>query len=241
MLRRTGLASLVLLVAGCSSELGAPESASAQGDHVVSLWRLLLLLATAVGAIVLVALLWSIVRYRARSSDPEALPDQNEGNVPLELAAVALPLVIVAGIFVAILVTESRQDAEAGESDVVVEVTSYRWGWRFHYVVEGEDVTVSGGPDEVPVLVLPVDRNAQLELSSADVVHSFFVPSFLVKRDTFPDADGTLRVRPTRTGEFDGYCAEFCGLDHAGMDFIVRVEDDAGYEAWLDEQRAAAS
>ncbi len=222
-----------VIAAGCSAEVGAPESATEQGDHVLDLWRVLLALSVALGLLVIGLIAWSVVRYRSRPGD-DALPAQHGGHMVVEAISVGVPLLIVAGLFVYILHIEDLTSASSDDPDVVVEVTGYRWGWRFHYPAEG--ITVTGGPGDDPELVLPVDRTARLELATTDVIHSFFVPRFLTKLDLIPDEANDIDVRPTRTGTFTGHCAEFCGLDHARMNFAVRVTDDEGYQAWVDDQ-----
>jgi cytochrome c oxidase subunit 2 len=208
-----------------------PDPVTEQGDRVLEMWWVLLALSTVIGAIVVGATVWAVVRYRARGRDD--LPEQTHGHGVLEAVAVGVPLAIVAGLFAYILRVNDDNTAEADDPDVVVEVTSYRWGWEFRY--PEEDVTVSAGPGEEPELVLPVDADVRLELETTDVVHSFFVPRFLTKLDLIPEEVNVLDVTTTETGEFPGRCAEFCGLDHARMNFVVRVEDQDGYRAWIDE------
>jgi cytochrome c oxidase subunit 2 len=90
-------------------------------------------------------------------------------------------------------------------------------------------------------MVLPVDRTARLILTSPDVIHSFYVPGFLFKRDVIPGVTNKIDVTPTDAGTYTGRCAEFCGLDHAKMNFEVRVVSMTDYRAWVEEQRAARS
>ena len=108
-------------------------------------------------------------------------------------------------------------DALSDNPDVTIDVQGFQWQWQFHY--RDEDVTVTGVPDRTPVMVLPVDETVRLVLTSRDVIHSFYVPDFLFKRDVIPD--GQEPVRPRRRegrARTAGYCAEFCGLDHAAHD-----------------------
>jgi cytochrome c oxidase subunit 2 len=115
---------------------------------------------------------------------------------------------------------------------LIVDVTAFRWQWRFDYPAQG--VSVTGGPDDSPDLVLPTGRPVRLRLHSPDVIHSFFVPGFLGKMDVVPGLDNHFEVRPIRPGRFQGYCAEYCGLDHARMTFAVRVVSPGDFDRWAE-------
>ena len=121
--------------------------------------------------------------------------------------------------------------------DLGVEVTGFQWGWRFRYPAQG--ITVVGDANKPPTLVLPVGANVRLRLIAADVVHSFFVPQFLVKKDMIPGVDNQLEIRPTQVGHYGGYCAEFCGLDHTRMTFSVEVVTPQQFQAFVAEQQPA--
>src|SRR5207249_1986141 len=142
-------------------------------------------------------------------------------NVPLELFYTAVPVAIVATLFGLSMVAQRNVNHLAAEPDLRIEVTGFQWGWRFKYLTEG--ITIVGTSTRPPTLVLPVRATARLTLVSPDVVHSFYVPQFLEKRDLIPGVDNRIDVRPSRTGSFDGVCAGFCGLDHTRMTFVVDV------------------
>ena len=88
-------------------------------------------------------------------------------------------------------------------------------------------------------MVLPVDRTTRIVLTSPDVIHSFFVPGFLFKRDVIPGVVNKIDVSPRDRGTFTGRCAEFCGLDHAKMTFEVKVVSFSEYQSWVSEQQAS--
>lgn len=225
-----------VLVAGCSSRGGVPAPASSQGDDVLDLWRILLAAGIALGAVVIALILWSVVRYR-RPGDagPHDLPEQTGANVPLEVLYTVVPLVIVAVLFAVTMQAQDRVTRLSDVPDLAVEVTGFQWGWRFHY--PAESVTVLGDANQPPRLVLPVGANVRLRLIAADVIHSFFVPAFLVKRDLIPGVDNQMEIRPTETGTYRAFCAEFCGLDHWRMTFDVEVVSPEAFQAFLDEQQ----
>ncbi|HWC10014.1 MAG TPA: cytochrome c oxidase subunit II [Acidimicrobiales bacterium] len=211
-----------------------PEPASEQGGDVLDLWRVLFLTAVAIGLLVIGLIAWSVFRYR-RGGRGDGEPPQFRDNIRLEVFYTAVPLVIVAVLFGLTVGTQRRVTKVQERPDLRVEVQGFQWGWRFHYPEEA--VTVVGDSNDPPTLVLPVGRTVGFELSSTDVIHSFYVPAFLDKRDVVPGEENRVDVATTRVGRFSGLCAEFCGLDHARMGFTVDVVPVAEFEAWLAAQR----
>ena len=207
---------------------------------MLDLWRVLFVAAVVLGVVVIGLILWSIVKYRRR---PEGKAASFSENVPLELFYTAVPLVIVAVLFGITVAVQRDVTSHVSNPAVRVEVTGFQWGWRFRYLTEG--VVVVGTSEENPTMFLPVNAVTRLTLQSPDVIHSFFVPEFLVKRDVIPGVDNRIDVTPTRTGRFSGVCAEFCGLDHAKMNFAVEVVEHEQFRAWiqeeLDRQRTATT
>ena len=225
-----------VLLAGCSSRGGAPDPASTQGEDVLDLWRILLGAGIALGVLVTGLVLWTVVRYRRpRSAGPDDLPKQTDANIPIEVFYTVVPLVIVAVLFGVTMRTQNRVTKESDSPDLAVEVTGFQWGWRFRYPAQG--VTITGDANNPPPLTLPVGANVRLRLVAADVVHSFFVPAFLVKKDLIPGVDNSLEIRPTEPGRFPAVCAEFCGLDHWRMSFDVEVVSPQAFQAFVADQQ----
>ena len=222
-------AVLAVVGAGCGGDYGAPDPATRQADDVVDLWRVEVWIAAALGALVLGLIAWCVVRYRKRPDDDGTMPVQREGSIPLEVFYTAVPVLIVGGLFAYNLVLSDDID-ERRDAELVVDVTGFQWQWRFDY--PAEDVRVVGDVRRPPTLVLPVDTDVRLNLRPADVIHSFYVPGFLMKRDLVPGVVNTIDLRPTRTGTYLGHCAEFCGLDHARMNFDVRIVTADEFETW---------
>ncbi len=181
---------------------------------------------------------YSIVRWRRRRDDDDSLPPQFHKNTPIELTGVIIPLLMVMGLFYITFVREKVVDVLHPGPYAVVDVTGYRWSWQFRY--PGHGIVVNGGPNAPPTLVLPARRMTQINLYSLDVVHSFWVPAFLFKRDATPGYVMHFDLTPTRLGDYRGVCAEFCGLDHALMTFRVRVVPAPTYAEWLASGGTAA-
>jgi len=213
-----------------------PDPASEQGGDVLDLWRILFIVAAALGALVVGLLAWVVLRYRRpKGAAAGDLPAQRRENLPLELFYTAVPLVIVAVVFGLTLRAQGPVTRLSRNPALRVEVTGFQWGWMFRYPTQR--VTVVGDSNRPPTLVLPVGQTTRLRLVSPDVVHAFFVPAFLVKRDVIPGMDNDLDVRPTRVGRFGGACGEFCGLDHGRMTFDVEVLEPEQFEQWAAQQQ----
>jgi len=231
--------AVALLAGGCGlPSFGAPEPASEQGRDIYSLWQASVVAALAVGAFVLGLIVFTLVRFRRRNDD---VPRQNPYNVPIEVLYTVVPVLIVAVLFGFTVATQREVEATGSEAagdapTVDVEVVGFQWQWQFRY--PGEGVVVTGTTSEPPELVLPVDERARLELVAEDVIHSFWVPRFLYKRDLIPGVDNAIEITPDTEGTYEGRCAEFCGLDHWRMYFSVRVVSAEEYERWLDDQRS---
>lgn len=212
---------------------GAPRAPTLQGLAVEHLWLVFLFVGLAVAAAVYGLIFWSIIAYRRRG---EALPPQFHQNVPLEIVYTAIPLLIVAGLFVLTVRTEAFVDRLTRTGDPVsIRATGFRWSWQFEY--EGEHVTVQGTPDRPPELVVPTGEPIRITVVSVDVMHAFYVPAFLFKRDAFPGLTNRFEVTVRDPGTYLGECAEFCGLDHARMLFTVRAVPPAEFRAWLEQAR----
>lgn len=221
-------AGVALALSACST-FGMPEGADRQGADIASLWRVLFVLSLIVAAVVYGLILWSVVRYRGRGR--EDLPDQFRENLPLEVIYTAIPIAIVVVLWVLSYRTEQRVLALTDRPDLTVEVEAFAWGWRFTYPESG--ITVTSDPQGAPPeLVLPLGRTTRIRLTSVDVIHAFYVPDLLFKRDALPGRVQEFDLSPVRLGSFHGACAEYCGLDHAFMSFTVRVLTPEAFDAW---------
>lgn len=229
-----------VLTAGCgdAGRFGAPEPATEQGESILVLYQGFFLTALAVGALVWGLLVFVLLRFRRRN---DQVPPQKPYNIPIEIAYTVAPLIIVAVLFAFSWRTESDISAVGDDADVSVRVVGFQWQWQFNYLDERGDVEVQiigDGTGEAPEMVLPVDSTVRLDLVANDVNHSFWVPSFLEKRDLIPGIENVIEVDTTRLGTYPGRCAEFCGLDHWRMNFSVRIVSQAEYADWLAERRS---
>ena len=223
------VAAAVAATAGC-----APEAAGDQGAAVKDLYDVFFYVAAGVFAVVAGLIGWSILRFRKKPGDDTA-PPQTKHNLALEITWFAIPTAIVVVLFVLSAGTLGDVNDEHPDPAVTVRVDAFQWGWRFTY--EDEAVVVEGLPDEPAHIVLPVDEPLRFDLTSSDVVHSFYVPKFLVKRDAVPGETNRIDYVIREEGTYGGECAEFCGLLHDSMPFTIEAVPAGEFEAWLAEQR----
>jgi cytochrome c oxidase subunit II len=221
--RWLAVAALALAAAGC-----APQSVTEQGRAVYNLYNLFLYIAAVVFVVVSGLVLWSVVRYRRRDDE---LPKQTHGNNRLELLWTLIPTVIVLALFAFTLVAQNKVLDKSGQADVNVTVTAFQWSWRFTY--EGTGAEVLGTPEHIPEMVVPVGQTIRVKLVSADVVHSFYVPQTLFKRQAIPGTENVFDLTFEKVGLYHGQCTQFCGLQHPDMVFRVRVVEQGAYQSWL--------
>lgn len=206
---------------------------------MLTLWSASTIAALVVGCIVWGLIFWSVLRYRRRAGDE--MPKQVAYNLPIEVLYTVIPFLIIAVLFFYTAVDESVVNKESRHPDVQVSVLAFKWNWQFGYVGERDNnnnfVQTVGSSDEIPILVLPVGKRVLFTENSDDVIHSFYVPEFLFKRDVIPGRTNSFEVTITRTGAFVGRCAEFCGTYHAYMNFELRVVSSADFDRWLADKK----
>ena len=209
-----------------------PGAATAESRDVATLYAGFLVAAAIVAAIVYGLATFAIVRYRGGPADP--LPVQRRGNLRLEGVWTAIPILTVLVLFAGTLVVLNRVDARTQAPVTQIHVQAFRWGWSFTYPNDG--LSVSGIGDPGPEIVVPTGQAIRLTITSADVVHSFYVPLFLFKRDAIPGRENTYEFTVTDAGTYRGQCAEFCGIYHSRMPFAIRAVSPAEYQAWVAAQ-----
>jgi len=254
------LALLAAIVAGCAGAAaqhpgfepgygpGAPgpgffplDSVTKQGVPTQSLYFLTFVIAVIVFVLVEGLLLFITLRWRRKPTDTE-LPPQTHGSTALELLWTIIPMVTVTALFVAAIITLNEEyEAKAAEPNLIVDVTGFQWQWKFEYPEQG--ITLTGTGREGPVMALPIGETIRIRLHSADtdVIHSFYVPQFLYKKDVIPGRVNEFDVMVQQAGTFAGQCAEFCGFGHADMHFSVQAMEPADFEAWVTLQQTPPS
>lgn len=233
-----GVAAIGLIASGCTANeaffFDLPEPSTAEGPIVQNLWNGSWIAAWIVGVITWGLMIFAAVAYRRRKN--AGVPVQTRYNIPLEALYTIVPLIMILGLFVFTVRDQTELIAVEDDQQQTVNVVGFRWSWTFNYL--DEDVYEVGTPGVPPTLVLPVDEKIQFELSSPDVIHSFWVPNWLFKMDVIPGKVNVFQVTPNKTGTFVGRCAELCGVDHARMLFNVDVVERAEYDEYIASLRA---
>lgn len=215
----------ILVYIGMAAVGLMPVAASVQAGPIDRLWNLELITISFLFALITVPLTYSLVVFRKQKGDTTDA-QHIEGNTNLEITWTVIPLFLVmvfAYLGAGNLAEIRRVDPQA----MVVKVTGQQWSWSFEYPAFGVTSTE---------LHIPVDQQVLLQMTSRDVLHSFWVPEFRPKQDLVPGRITELRVTPTLIGNYKVRCAEICGTSHAYMEAPVIVSSQADFDAWMGEQ-----
>lgn len=255
----TAAAALVLLAAAPAfGDAISPESGagSPNADSIDTLYKIVFYIGVVIFLIVEGALIWSLVRYRARRGDPE--PVQIHGNAPLEIGwtLAAATIVVVISVVTFIYLGDIKNPAPSGAATadgtqvaaldqpdpegpgkpLRITVNGQQYLWRFDY--DSEEGISEGRPVYAYYeMVVPVNRTVTLKVNASDVAHSWWIPKLGGKADAVPGHTNETWFKATKPGRYVGQCAELCGEGHADMQAAVRVVPEDEYTAWLDKQR----
>lgn len=223
-----------LLVGGC---LPTPETSGAQG--AMQLYQVFVAIAFVVGGIVWGLATWMLAAHllrRLRHQTPSGPPPQIRGSNLLEIAWTAIPALTVLVLFLLTVVAVNQIDAISPAPATRIEVTAFRWGWQIAYPDAGVQYVGAGLPG--PDIAVPVGVPVQFTLRSDDVIHSFFIPQFLFKRDAIPGRTTLVDFTVQSPGTYRGQCAEFCGIGHSQMAFSIVAMAGGQFQAWLAAEKA---
>ncbi|MDQ6642783.1 MAG: cytochrome c oxidase subunit II [Actinomycetota bacterium] len=241
----------VIALSGCSADgkdelqrLAMPAPRTGEAQHIYDLWHWSWLAAIVTGIVVWGLILYVVIHYRRRNE--LEIPVQTRYNLPIEIFYTIAPVMMVIVFF---FFTLKEQDAvlpaNQGTPAHTIDVVGQQWSWTFNYVrddaLNGQTVHEGGTTADAPTLWLPVNQKISFHLSSPDVVHSFWVPSFLFKMDVIPGRDNHFSLTPNRVGDYRGRCAELCGVYHSRMLFVVKVVSANDYAAHLKQLQSQGS
>ena len=226
----------VLLTSGCNSReayentfgIGWPKPKTEQATTMYDTWLGSVAAAAVVGLLMYILIAWTVIRDRKKT---EELPPQIRYNLPIEVLYTVVPFVIIAVLFFYTAVSENKVNKLTKNPDVTIGVVGFQWNWQFNYMKE--KVQTTGGLPKGATLVLPVNERIRFVETSPDVIHSFWIPDFLFKRDVIPGRLNTFEIKPTTVGTYTGRCAELCGEKHDRMNFTVKVVTRAEYNSYI--------
>jgi cytochrome c oxidase subunit II len=226
-------AMMALLLMGCGDpRLSTLIPQGKVADMQYDLMIISIIIMTVVIVVVFALYAFVLLKYRRKPGDNE-IPEQVEGSHILEMIWTAIPILLV--IILAVPTVwqtfelDVDQESAKAKDALKVEVTAHQYWWEFKYP-DQEVVTAQE-------LYIPKDKRVILELNSADVIHSFWVPAIAGKTDNNPGITNEMWLEADKEGIYFGKCAELCGDSHALMDFKVRVVDDAEFTAWIEDMK----
>ncbi|WP_018135626.1 cytochrome c oxidase subunit II [Acaricomes phytoseiuli] len=247
-----------LVLSACTPEmrngwLPTERNTTNHTGRIIDLWVNSWIAAIAVGIITWGLIIWCIIAYRRRKG-ATGFPRQISYNLPLEVFYLTIPLFMVLVFFYFTDRDQQAIDARVDNPDVTINVQGKQWAWDFNYLqgpVIPEDVYEATAqvpldgqpvdPEKIPTLYLPVNKSVEFVLESRDVIHSFWVPAFLQKRDLIPGKTNYINVTPQQEGSYDGKCAELCGEYHSEMLFRVKVVSEAEFQQYLQSLKDAGN
>ena len=230
-----------LLISACSrlaiSPSNTPSTLNPHGPaaaRLTELWWLMFWLGTAVFVLVLALLIAAVLRGRRGTSatDPDSQSIDTGRNWPI-LGGILLPLVVIGIVFGYNIYTLAAVENPHGKPDVQIQVVGRRWWWEVKYPDEGV-ITANE-------IHIPVGKPVEIQLQTADVIHSFWVPELHGKMDLIPTRINKIVIQADKAGVYRGECAEFCGLQHAHMGLMVVAQEQADYDSWVKAQQQPAA
>jgi cytochrome c oxidase subunit 2 len=241
-LRRLAPAAFMIVLAcsGCDW-FGVAPAITPQGERARNLWIGSCIAAMVVGVFVWGLIGWAVIRYRKRDDE---LPRQIRYNLPVEVLYTVVPFVIVMALFYYTAKDEIYIDKITKHPQVVVQVVGFRWSWQFNYVNLSEPdhlISITGSATQNPTLVVPEGETVLFELDSADVIHEWWVPALLFKRQNIPGLNNEFEVTLDKTGSFSGHCTQLCGTYHDRMNFTFDVVTQPQFQQFLATQRQEAA
>ena len=243
--RRNTVFVILVSVFCCGSPLVARESQtnifsprSGPAHSIYSLSQFTLAITGLIFVVVAGLLLYAIIRFRHRPTDDGSEPPQIFGSTQIELSWTIIPILIVTVLFL----TTARvifyiQDAPKPPSALEVTVIGHQFWWEIRYPALH---VVTANELHVPISTSGAPAPTFLKLTSADVIHSFWVPELAGKTDLFPNRINELWMSPETAGVYKGQCAQFCGTEHAKMLLRVYADTPEAFAAWIREQQSPA-
>lgn len=227
-------AGLILLLNACGrADMSALNPQGPIAGKQFGLMQLAITIMTLVVVVVFSISIYVVVRYRRRPGQNE-IPKQVEGSLKLEIIWTVIPIILLMTLAVPTVkyVFELAQDYGNDADAIKVKVTGHQYWWEFEYPEYG----IKTAQD----MIIPNGKKIALELKTADVLHSFWLPAIAGKMDTNPSNNvNKMYIETYKEGVYRGKCAELCGYSHAFMEFKVKSVSQETFTAWVNEMKAA--
>jgi cytochrome c oxidase subunit 2 len=233
--------------------LNMSPGVTSSSNQIFDLHMTILWICVVIGVVVFGIMFWSIFAHR---KSPDRKPANFHENTVVEILWTVIPLVIL--VVMAIPATATLVDMyDTAESEIDIKVTGYQWRWKYDYIDEefGYFSNIATSEDEIynrtaksenylldvdNPMVIPTNTRVRLLLTANDVIHSWWVPAFGIKKDAIPGFINEVWTQVDEPGIYRGQCTELCGVRHGFMPVVVRAVPREEYDAWVTEQTAAA-
>jgi len=244
--------TLAASTANADWELNMPVGVTEISQSVYSLHMIIFWVCVVIAVIVFGVMFWSIFHHRKSKG---VKPASFHESTTVEIIWTVIPLLILVGMAVPATAT-LRQMYDTSEAEVDIQITGYQWKWRYEYLNEDIDFFSNMTTPKEQIenqaeksehyllevdnpLVLPVGKKVRFLLTSNDVIHSWWIPDFAVKKDAIPGFINEAWTKIDKPGTYRGQCAELCGKDHGFMPIVVVAMNDDDYSAWVAQQQTA--
>lgn len=237
--RATGALLLLLTASACARAPAIFGTHGLDADRIAVLGWVFTVIGCVVLAVVSVLVVVALLRRRPPRADPESLRPENRGRAVrwIVIGGIIVPAIVLVSAFIVTLVIQAEVSNPPRHPVATIQVTGHRWWWEVKYLGGGPN----GGVVTANEIHIPVGEPVRLELVSADVIHSFWVPQLAGKTDVIPGLRNTMWMQADEPGTYWGECAEYCGLQHAHMNLTVVAESDAAFQKWMAQQRKPAT
>ena len=226
-----------LLLTGCSGWQSALDAHGTSSITLKQLIILIVLVCSLVWMLVMIALIATLWRRRPARLRPTDLDPGRERRMSgTVIAATIVTTVVISGLTAASFIA-TRALVVPGRDDLTIKVGGSQWWWSIEYL----DPQPGKSFQTANEIHIPVGRNVRFQLQGDDVIHSFWVPSLAGKQDLIPGRPNELMIRAEHAGVYRGQCAEYCGLQHAHMAFLVVADTEEDFNKWADAQRQSAT
>ena len=231
------IALIIFTPNSASASGGYSPDASSVNETTHSLWIGAWITAGVVGVFTAILILWPVFFHRKKN---EEFPKQTQYNIPVEIAYTVIPFIIVGVLFFYTAKAETKiTNLDKTPPAHSIHVNAIQWSWQFTYDDATSKPTVTGTPEQPPVLVVPLGEKVRYTLTASDVVHGFWIPEFMIQMQTIPGVENHIEFTANKLGEWPGRCNILCGRAHSQMLFTVKVVTPAEYQNYINSLKVA--
>lgn len=228
--------SCMFALSACQGETSILNPRGEGATHIANLWWIMLIIGTVVYLQVISFLAYALFRRRESSiseaNNADISPPSQNARTFIVVNGIAIPTAVLTVVFGFNLITLTQLSPGNRDAELLIEVVGHRWWWEVNY--PEYNVTTANE------IYIPTDTRVELRLTSADVIHSLWVPALNGKADMIPGQTNRMFLHTQEVGEYRGMCAELCGVQHAQMRFQVVAQERDDFDQWIVQQQKSA-